>query len=169
MPCDTPSYPAALKSFVQSTFPNTVAAKDLDYSSLTGPYPQKVGPYAFSQQAVLRRGQACLAALAQRTEKVVVVVSHFGFLRTATSNSRFWNADYRVFDVIDMTEESIKGADATDTWVLDDDGLLKGRWVMKEREETEHKGGGMGWSEKGKVGVREGDFPEDGIDDKALE
>jgi len=71
---------------------------------------------------------------------------------------------------VDMGEESINGNgnDAFDTWALDDNGLLKGRWIMKEWEETEQKGGGMGWSEKGKMGVNEGDFPEDGIDGKEL-
>jgi hypothetical protein len=172
MPCDTPSQLSVLKSFLQSKFPNTSAAKDLDYSSLSGSYPQKIGPYAFSKRAVLERGQACLVALAQREEKVVAVVSHYGFLRTATSNSRFWNAEYRIFEVVDMGEESIKGdgasAGAADTWALDENGQLKGRWIMKEWEETEQKGGGMGWSGKGKMGVNDGDFPEDGIDGKEL-
>ena len=170
MPCDTPSYPSALRSFLRSNFPDTSAAKDLNFGSLAKPYPLKTGPYTFSQRAVLQRGQSCLAALTERKEKVVAVVSHYGFLRTATSNSRFWNAEYRIFDIVDMGEESINGNDNDDfeTWALDDNGLLKGRWIMKEWEETELKGGGMGWSEKGKLGVNEGDFPEDGIDDKEI-
>lgn len=36
--------------------------------------------------------------LKARKEKVIAVVSHSAFLRTAVANARFANTDYRIFD-----------------------------------------------------------------------
>lgn len=97
-------------------------------------------PYAFSRKAILARGQTCLKDLYKRPEKVVAVVSHSGFLRTAICNRNFFNADWRVFE-------------------FDEEEGGKGQMVLREWEETEGKGGGMGRSERGVWGIVEGDFP----------
>ena len=53
---------------------------------------------------MLQRAQTCLKELHSRHEKVVAVVTHAGFLRTAVTNKRFENADYRVFEFADSTD-----------------------------------------------------------------
>lgn len=99
-------------------------------------------PYAFTQKAILARGQRALKDLYTRPEKVIAVVSHSGFLRTAVCNRMFFNADWRVFE---FDEEKMQ--------------KNSGKYVLKESEETEKKGGGMGRSDIGVFGVVDGDFP----------
>lgn len=136
-PCDSGSPIDVMKS----EFPQ------YDFSAVDPSYPDKTtnlstNPYAFTQKAVLARGQACLKQLYSRPEKVIAVVSHAGFLRTAITNRRFFNADWRMFtfDVEEMEKNS-------------------GRYILKESEETEEHGGGMGRSEVGIFGINENDFP----------
>jgi broad specificity phosphatase PhoE len=137
-PCDTGS-PI---SVMEEEFPG------YDFSAVDPTYPDKTtdlssNPYAFTQKAILARGQSCLRALYDRPEKVIAVVSHSGFLRTAVCNRMFFNADWRVF-------------------TYDEDAMAKDggtRFVLKESEETEKKGGGMGRSDVGVFGITEGDFP----------
>jgi hypothetical protein len=135
---------------MQKEFPN------YDFSTVDPTYPDKTtnletNRYAFTQKAIVARGQSCLEALYHRPEKVIAVVSHSGFLRTAVCNRMFFNADWRVFtfDEEAMQESKKKGEG--------DDG--KGKFVLKEDEETEKKGGGMGRSDVGIFGIVEGDFP----------
>lgn len=127
----------------------------LDFSAVDPSYPDKTSPnnpYAFTRRAVLARGQACLRWLHARPEKVIIVVSHSGFLRTAVSQRRYANADYRVFefddDVIDGKGEK----------------LLR----LREWEQTESLGGGMGRSEKGVATVLPRDFPRDAAEDEKV-
>ncbi|EAT89146.2 hypothetical protein SNOG_03941 [Parastagonospora nodorum SN15] len=137
-PCDTGS-PI---SVMEEEFPG------YDFSAVDPTYPDKTtdlssNPYAFTQKAILARGQSCLRALYDRPEKVIAVVSHSGFLRTAVCNRMFFNADWRVF-------------------TYDEDAMAKNggtRFILKESEETEKKGGGMGRSDVGVFGIVEGDFP----------
>ncbi|SPQ24487.1 188b4486-813a-466d-bffc-5477357e3cfa [Thermothielavioides terrestris] len=74
----------------------------IDFSLLDPVYPDKISPagarYRCEKGAVLARAQSALADLYWRTEDVVAVVSHSGFMRTAVTGRRFANADYRVFD-----------------------------------------------------------------------
>ncbi|OSS54605.1 hypothetical protein B5807_01650 [Epicoccum nigrum] len=117
-----------------------------DFSGVDPLYPDKTSnletnPYAFTRKAIVARGQACLSALYTRPEKVIAVVSHSGFLRTAVCNRNFFNADWRVFEFDE--EEMAK----------------RGGFVLRESEETEKKGGGMGRSDVGFFGIVEGDFP----------
>lgn len=135
-PCDTGS-PI---SVIESEFPQ------YDFSKVDPSYPDKTtnlssNPYAFTRRAILARGQTCLKNLYSRPEKVIAVVSHSGFLRTAVCNRMFFNADWRVFEFDD--EETKK----------------QGKFVLKENVETEQKGGGMGRSHMGFFGVKESDFP----------
>lgn len=118
-----------------------------DFSTVDSSYPDKTtnpsqNPYAFTQKAVLGRGQTCLKELYDRPEKVIAVVSHSGFLRTAVCNRMFFNADWRVFQ---FDEEEMK--------------KNPGKYILKESEDTEKNGGGMGRSEVGFFGVRDRDFP----------
>ncbi|KAK8197490.1 histidine phosphatase superfamily [Phyllosticta capitalensis] len=144
-PCDTGSPLPTVKAL----FPS------LDFSAVDPSYPDKTSPnnpYAFTRRAVLARGQACLRWLHARPEKVIIVVSHSGFLRTAVSQRRYANADYRVFefddDVIDGKGEK----------------LLR----LREWEQTESLGGGMGRSEKGVATVLPRDFPRDAAEDEKV-
>ncbi|KAF2993508.1 hypothetical protein E8E13_001026 [Curvularia kusanoi] len=116
-----------------------------DFSSVDPSFTDKAtngsnGPFAFTQEAVLARGRACLEALYLRPEKVVAVISHAGFLRTAICNRKFFNADWRVFDL------------------SKDDSLETGKLVLTERVDTEKQGGGMGRSDIGVFGISEADF-----------
>ncbi|KAF2658240.1 phosphoglycerate mutase-like protein [Lophiostoma macrostomum CBS 122681] len=147
-PCDTGS-------------PIQVMAREFpqfDFSKVDPLYPDKTtnlhsNPYAFTGRAIFARGQTCLQALYSRPEKVIAVVSHSGFLRTAVCNRRFFNADYRIFefdeDAMAESKEKAEGVDG------------KGLFVLREWEETEEKGGGMGRSEKGVVKSDWSDFPSD--------
>jgi hypothetical protein len=137
-PCDTGTpLPSISQEFPQ-----------YDFSTVDPSFPDKTtnlsqNPYAFTQKAILARGQTCLKDLYSRPEKVIAVVSHSGFLRTAVCNRMFFNADWRVFE---FDEEM---------------GKQEGKYVLKESEETEKKGGGMGRSDVGVFRVVEGDFPEE--------
>jgi broad specificity phosphatase PhoE len=146
MPCDTGS-PI---SVMADEFPQ------FDFSKVDPLYPDKTSnihsnPYAFTQRAILARGQSCLKALYSRPEKVIAVVSHSGFLRTAICNRRFFNADWRVFE---FDEEAMKKSESNGEGI---DG--EGSFILKEWKETEEMGGGMGRSEKGVYGVEATDFP----------
>lgn len=140
-PCDTGN-PIIV---MEKEFPN------YDFSSVDPSYPDKTtnlesNPYAFTEKAIVARGQTCLKALYDRPEKVIAVVTHSGFLRTAVCNRMFFNADWRVFD---FDEEAIKESE------------LKGKkkYILKESEDTEKNGGGMGRSDVGWFGIVDGDFP----------
>ncbi|CZT18074.1 uncharacterized protein RCC_03912 [Ramularia collo-cygni] len=135
--CDTglPIYKTA------SLFPS------LDFSCVDPAYSDKsVGsPYAFSALANKARGEACLKALYERPEKVIIVVSHAGFLRTAITKRKFGNADYRIF-----------------TFGRGKRGYLE----LFEDEATEGKGG-RGRSRRGIWKVKEGDFPLESIGEES--
>ncbi|KAF2876650.1 histidine phosphatase superfamily [Massariosphaeria phaeospora] len=155
-PCDTGSS----ISVMQSEFPN------FDFSVVDPLYPDKTtslsaNPYAFSEKAILARGQTCLQALYARPEKVVAVVSHSGFLRAAVCHRRFFNADWRVFDFDERAMGESKGMGEC----LDGKGLF----VLREWSETEEKGGGMGRSDRGVFGAEKSDFPVDVEDDTPKE
>ncbi|KAH7356141.1 histidine phosphatase superfamily [Pyrenochaeta sp. MPI-SDFR-AT-0127] len=137
-PCDTGS-PITV---MESEFPQ------YDFTQVDPRYPDKTtnlsnNPYAFTRKAILARGQTCLKDLYSRPEKVIAVVSHSGFLRTAVCNRMFFNADWRVFE---FDERETKA---------------QGKFVLRESEETEKNGGGMGRSTAGFFGVRASDFPPD--------
>jgi broad specificity phosphatase PhoE len=143
-PCDTGS-PI---SVMQEEFPA------FDFSPVDPLYPDKTtnlatNPYAFTKKAIVKRGQTCLEALYSRPEKVIAVVSHSGFLRTAICNRMFFNADYRIFDYDEAETKK------------------QGRFVLKEWEETEKAGGGMGRSDIGVFGIVDGDFPPEEEEEQA--
>ena len=123
-PCDTGS-PI---SEVKAQFPQ------FDFSQVDSIWPRKIDQYAFTENAVGKRGQTCRAWLKHRPEKVIAVVSHSAFLRTGVTPQRFANADYRVYD-----------------FAADGDALV-------ERSLTAHNGGGMGKSPKGKFQPQPADF-----------
>jgi broad specificity phosphatase PhoE len=94
-PCDTGSPAPELAA----EFPA------IDFSGLDPVYPDKTSPagvaYRYGKEPILARGQSALADLYTRTEDVIVVVSHSGFMRTAVAGRWFANADYRIFDFVD--------------------------------------------------------------------
>jgi broad specificity phosphatase PhoE len=131
---------------------------EFDFSKVDPLYPDKTtnlhnNPYAFTGKAIFARGQTCLKALYSRPEKVIAVVSHSGFLRTAICNRRFFNADYRIFEF----DEDAMAESKTNSEGVDGQGLF----VLREWPETEEKGGGMGRSDKGVFKSEMGDFPPD--------
>jgi hypothetical protein len=132
-PCDTGS----LIPILQDRFPQY---RD-ELSRLDPAWPSKTGAYEFTQSANHARGQTVLRSLYHRPEKVIAVVSHAGFLRTAISQCHYANADYRIFNF----EEKMVGRE----------------FRLREWERTEEKGGAMGRSWKGIARVEEGDFPEE--------
>lgn len=137
-PCDTGSD----RSHISKLFPN------VDFSTLDPKYPSKDldTPYAFTRTKVLARGNACLRNLYHRKEKVIAVVSHSGFLRTAVSHVKYANADYRVFD----WREGSTGSGSISELI--ESPLTRGR-------------AGMGRSESGRVEVEPWDFPSEEIEE----
>lgn len=118
-----------------------------EWGDVDSVFPKKEGLYEFSRRGLTERGIAARKWLRERPEKVIVVVSHAGFLRLGVSYRKYENADYRIFDFAE--------GDA-------DDGV-GGRLV--EWKETEERGGGLGMSPKGTFKLRPGDFPdEDEVD-----
>lgn len=93
----------------------------------------------FTKEAILARGQSALADLYGRSEDVIAVVSHSGFMRTAVAGRWFENADYRVFDFADRGGGEGEG----------------GPYRLVEWEVTRGKGG-MGRSKEVLVGIGEG-------------
>ncbi|KAH6847633.1 histidine phosphatase superfamily [Chaetomium sp. MPI-CAGE-AT-0009] len=132
-PCDTGTPAAALAA----EFPQ------INFSPLDPVYPDKTSPagaaYHYNKTAVLARGQAALADLHARTEDVVVVVSHSGFLRTAVVGRWFGNVDYRVFDFVEGARAEGEGG-----------GLGLVEWEMTRGK------GGMGRCREGRVEFGEG-------------
>lgn len=108
----------------------------VDFSSIDDVFPKKIGPYAYTLQAIKARGVRAKKWLRERPEPVIVVVTHSAFLRTAVAFRRFANADYRVF-----------------TFAEDPDDLE----LIEEDVGTEGHGG-MGRSETGRVMEEEGEL-----------
>ena len=75
----------------------------------------------------MARGQAALQKLYERPEKVIIVVSHSGFLRLGVTGCWFFNADYRVFDFAVM-------------------GSPGSPYQLEQHASTEEDGGGLGHS-----------------------
>jgi len=108
-------------------------------------YPDKVSSaaakYHYTRTAVLARAQEALGEIYQFMEsnssqdEVVIVVSHSSFLRVGVTGRWFWNADYRVFDLV-------KG----------DPGRGEREYELVEWELTKGKGG-MGWSKEVRVEI----------------
>ena len=139
-PCDTGS---DIDTLAQE-FPR------LDFSQVDPNYPIKAEgtAYAFTRDANHKRGQACLKRLYDRPEKVIVVVSHSGFLRTGISKRRYANADYRLFSFRQSKSGSLS---------------------LVEDSSTARDGGGMGRSEKGVQPIEEWDFPSNIPSENVLE
>jgi broad specificity phosphatase PhoE len=112
-----------------------------DWEAVDPAYPAKTGLYEFSKEGITRRGIEARRWLKNRPEKVIAVVSHAGFLRVGVSNRQYNNADYRIFDFAEGTEDDANG----------------GR--LNEWKETEDRGGGLGTSEKGVFGFETQYFP----------
>ncbi|KAK3385879.1 histidine phosphatase superfamily [Podospora didyma] len=120
-PCDTGS-PASELSI---EFPQ------IDFSGLGPAYPDKTSPagaqYRYGKAEVFARAQSALKDLYNRPEKLIVVVSHSGFLRVVTSGTQFANSDYRLFDFV--TDEPRNDSD-DDRYELVESELTRGAGGM---------------------------------------
>ncbi|TGJ84762.1 hypothetical protein E0Z10_g4021 [Xylaria hypoxylon] len=120
-PCDVGS----TISKVADEFPG------IDYSTVDPVWPDKTSPagsrYHYTKTAIIARAQAALQKLYERPEKVIVVVSHSGFLRMGVTGCWFFNADYRVF------EFAARGSPGSP-------------YQLEQHAATKEKGGGLGWS-----------------------
>ncbi|KAK8116651.1 Phosphoglycerate mutase-like protein [Apiospora kogelbergensis] len=134
-PCDTGKPGAAVA--LAPKFPA------VDFSTLDPVYPDKITPagshYFCTRKAIMNRGQASLRRLRDRPEKVIIVVSHSGFLRLGVSGCFYLNADYRIFDFEDEEQPGEDGAPQI---------------RLRQWDETKEKGGGMGksWKEMVELG-----------------
>ncbi|KAK7964164.1 hypothetical protein PG988_011138 [Apiospora saccharicola] len=119
----------------------------VDFSTLDLVYPDKTSPagshYFGTRTGILNRGQASLRRLRDRPEKVIIVVSHSGFLRLGVSGCFYLNADYRIFDFEE--EEQPTGEDGVAPQIR-----------LRQWDETKEKGGGMGKSWKDMVELGSG-------------
>jgi broad specificity phosphatase PhoE len=105
-----------------------------DFNTVCPEWPAKTGLYAFTEEAIARRGRECRAWLKARPEKVIAVVSHSAFLRVGISHYKWANADYRIFEFADDGDQLVQ-------WQL-----------------TEKRGGGMGRSPKEPIYPSPSDF-----------
>jgi hypothetical protein len=101
-------------------------------------WPKKRGEYAYRKDAVVNRAQKALGDLYKRKEKVIAVVSHGHFLRTAVANKEFYNADLRIFAMKKDENDNI---------------------YLVERSRTVKDGGYLGRDNSEWRGVEERDFP----------
>ncbi|GAP83243.1 putative phosphoglycerate mutase [Rosellinia necatrix] len=134
-PCDI----GTVVSKVAQEFPS------IDYSTVDPVWPDKTSPagsqYHYTKTAILARAQAALQKLYNRPEKVIIVVSHSGFLRAGVTSCWFFNADYRIFDFAAM----------------DSPGSL---YRLEQHASTRERGGGLGHSWTKEVPLGDG-LPEE--------
>ncbi|KAM0347415.1 hypothetical protein ACHAPU_004936 [Fusarium lateritium] len=99
-PCDTGS-PI---SSVSPDFPK------VNMSNVDALWPDKTSStaerYAYTKKSILARGRRALDDLHKRSEKLIFVVSHSGFLRLGVVGYWFFNSDYRMFDFEAEGDES---------------------------------------------------------------
>lgn len=118
---------------------------DIDYSAVDPVWPDKTSPagslYHYTRTAIAARAQAALQKLYHRPEKVIIVVSHSGFLRVGVTGSWFFNADYRIFDFAAMESPGSP-------------------YRLEQHASTREKGGGLGlsWTKEVLLGS---DLPEE--------
>ncbi|KAI0600786.1 histidine phosphatase superfamily, partial [Biscogniauxia sp. FL1348] len=90
-PCDIGSDPTSIKK----DWP------DFDFSELDPIYPQKVGLYGASPEALQKRSSFARRWLSERPEKCIIVVTHSGFLKRVVEGAKFRNVEYRSYEVVD--------------------------------------------------------------------
>jgi broad specificity phosphatase PhoE len=85
---------------------------DVDFETVDPVWPDKTTPagrrYAYTRTAILARGKHCLEELSRRPEKLVLVISHSGFLRVGVTGYWWMNADYRIFDFEDAASGELR-------------------------------------------------------------
>ncbi|KXJ92118.1 histidine phosphatase superfamily [Microdochium bolleyi] len=105
----------------------------VDYSTLDPVFPDKTSTaarrYHYSRPALLARAQSALEKLYNRPEKVIIVVSHSGFMRLAVTGCWFFNADYRIFEFGPRDEVG-----------------QAAQYRLQQSPVTKDTGGGLGWS-----------------------
>ncbi|KAK6216769.1 phosphoglycerate mutase [Colletotrichum tabaci] len=97
-PCDTGSSVDDLKAEFAK----------VDFSAVDPVYPDKTSPrgakYAFTKEAILERARSGVQDIREHKEKLILVVSHSGFLRLGVTGHWFFNGDYRVFELDECNE-----------------------------------------------------------------
>ncbi|TQN67163.1 Phosphatase [Colletotrichum shisoi] len=80
----------------------------VDFSAVDPVYPDKTSPrgakYAFTKEAILERARSGVQDIREHKEKLILVVSHSGFLRLGVTGHWFFNGDYRVFELDECNE-----------------------------------------------------------------
>lgn len=73
----------------------------VDFSAVDPVWPDKssskAAKYHYTRTSILARGQRALGDLEERSESLIFVVSHSGFLRLGVAGWWWMNADYRIF------------------------------------------------------------------------
>ena len=129
----------------------------VDFTALDPVYPDKLSPagarYRYTRDAVLRRAHMALARLYARPEKVIIVVSHSGFLRAGVSGYWYENADYRIFDLVRTPDPALDGSNESNgangaNGANRAPGAVDGevRYSVVQHDSTREKGGGLGRS-----------------------
>lgn len=138
----------------------------VDFTAVDPVYPDKKSPagarYHYTRDAVLQRAQLALARLYARPEKVIVVVSHSGFLRAGISGSWFQNADYRIFDLVRAPASDAAvatngdGGDGGGGQDPVEKGVEGYTYSVVQHESTRETSGGLGRSRPATVELGEG-------------
>ncbi|CAG8983919.1 hypothetical protein HYALB_00006886 [Hymenoscyphus albidus] len=111
---------------------------DFDWSAVDPVWPSKTGLYRFSREGLMERGTMAKEWLRSIPEKVIVIVSHSGFLRVGVSHKGYYNADYRIFEF----GEGEKEGDLVELDVTEKNGGGLG----KSNYGTYYLGPGVSWS-----------------------
>ncbi|KAI0878894.1 phosphoglycerate mutase-like protein [Hypoxylon argillaceum] len=88
-PCDV----GAERSELEKVWP------DYDFSQLDPIYPQKTGLYGPAQETILQRAAFARQWLSEQPDKVIVVVTHSGFLNRVVQGPRYTNVEYRAYEI----------------------------------------------------------------------
>ena len=117
---------------------------DVDFETVDPVWPDKTTPaggrYAYTRTAILARGKRCMEELSRRPEKLVLVISHSGFLRVGVTGYWWMNADYRIFDFEHATSGELR---------------------LRQDESTLSGGLGLSWKDPVELGS---DLPEEDPD-----
>ncbi|ORY65847.1 histidine phosphatase superfamily [Pseudomassariella vexata] len=79
---------------------------DLDFSELDPVYPAKTGIYQYSEEVLLQRAHLARSWLFERKEKLVIVVTHSGFLKRTVKGTKYANTEFRTYEFKDKKSAS---------------------------------------------------------------
>ncbi|KAI0107541.1 histidine phosphatase superfamily [Nemania sp. FL0031] len=88
-PCDV----GAERSELEKAWPT------YDFSQLDPVYPQKTGLYGPSEETIRERAAVVRQWLSEQPDKVIIVVTHSGFLNRVVQGPRYRNVEYRAYNI----------------------------------------------------------------------